>query len=53
MCSDGDDGDQQDGTQCGQADGGEAVGPGAARPGDHSDWGDWVNWWWQGGNIVN
>lgn len=53
VCSDGYDGDQQDATKYCQADDGEAVGPGATRPGDHSDWGHWVSWKWQGGKIVS
>lgn len=41
MCSDGYDGDQQDGTQRSQAEDDKAVQARAAQPGDHSDWGGW------------
>lgn len=41
---DGYDGDQQDGAQRSQADGGEAVESGAARPGGQFDWEDWLSW---------
>lgn len=49
MCSDGYDGDQQDGTQRSQTDGGGPVESGAARPGDHLDRGHRMNW--RGGTV--
>lgn len=47
------DGDQQDGTHGRQADGGEAVGHGAAEPGGRPDRADRLSWRWQRGETVN
>lgn len=38
------DGDQQNAAQCSQADGGQAVEPGAARSHGQSDWGAGMSW---------